>query len=106
MFVVEDGDGTVVGCWAVLAVLHAEGIWIHPDHRQKGSVARRLLSKMANFLRGHGVITHSMDPHVTEYLTRLGAIPIPGQAYFWHLTQPDTSDTIGHPTEACDTSGA
>jgi GNAT superfamily N-acetyltransferase len=42
--VVED-DGRIVGCWAVLRIVHLEGVWIAPAYRGRGSVARRLLAK-------------------------------------------------------------
>jgi hypothetical protein len=40
--VVED-DGRIVGAWAVLRVVHLEGVWIAPEYRKRSSVARRLL---------------------------------------------------------------
>ncbi len=39
--VIEDGD-EIVGCCLFVSVLHCECLWIHPAHRGKGSVARRL----------------------------------------------------------------
>ena len=42
--VVEDGD-QIVGCWAVLRIVHLEGVWIAPAYRGRGAVARRLLAK-------------------------------------------------------------
>lgn len=42
VLVVEDGDGAIVGCWALVWALHAEGCWIAPRHRLHSSVARHL----------------------------------------------------------------
>ena len=106
VFVVEDEHGEIVGCWAVLRILHLEGLWIHPAHRTHGSVGRRLLTKARQMLHGLGVVTNSVDPDITAYLERVGAVPIPGQAFFWQMTNTDTAAHVGHMTESCDTSGA
>jgi hypothetical protein len=41
VIVVERG-GEIVGSDLLLPVLHAECLWVHPDHRGKTAVARRL----------------------------------------------------------------
>ena len=46
--VVEDDEGQVVGCHVLQAVLHAECLWVHPDHRKKAAVARRLWWSVRN----------------------------------------------------------
>ncbi len=45
--VVED-DGEIVGCWALMPVLHAEGVWIAERERKRGRVALRLLRAMSD----------------------------------------------------------
>ena len=92
--VVEDDDGRIVGCWGLMTVLHLEGLWIHPDHRNHGDVARRLLTKMRGLTGHRGVVTNSMDAQVTEYLTRCGAVPIPGQAFFWRMAESVTTEKV------------
>ncbi len=83
VFVVEDTDGTIVGAWGEMRRL--EGLWIHPDHRKKAAVGRRLFYGMREHLRAkgvHWVTTGAMDDSVREMLTSLEAIPIPGDSYF------------------------
>jgi N-acetylglutamate synthase-like GNAT family acetyltransferase len=45
VIVVED-DGRLVGCVSLVRMWHAEGIWITPALRTKGTVLRRLLDAM------------------------------------------------------------
>lgn len=83
VLVVEDGD-QIVGCWALIRYVHAECVWVHPDHRGRCSVARRLLAFMRRTARGLGasaVITGSLNPEVSELLRKLRATALPGQSY-------------------------
>ncbi len=77
-------EDCVVGTWAVVPYVHAEGLWIDPAHRDKG-VGRRLLKRMpaiADALGANGaVMTAASDPKVAAYLERLGAIVLPGTPY-------------------------
>ena len=43
--VVED-DGRIVGAWTFFMFGHAEGCWIHPEHRTRPDVRRALLEGM------------------------------------------------------------
>lgn len=73
--VVEDEDGRVIGTWALLSLLHAEGVWIDPAHQRKGAVARKLWTTMRQFVREAGassVITGATSPDVTRLLERHG----------------------------------
>jgi len=82
--VVEDGD-QVVGCWALLSVLHAEGVWIAPGRRGRAGVARRLMQatlEVAQQLGAKTIITGALTPEVERLLTRhLGAAPVPGKQF-------------------------
>lgn len=84
IIVIED-DETVVGCWAVVRYVHVEGIWIHPDHRRQGAVARRLLSMMGWVARqafgAQVVITGADTDDVAGLITRLGGQRLPGTQY-------------------------
>lgn len=80
--VVEDGT-SIIGCWAVIRYVHVEGCWVHPDHRKRGGVARRLLAGMRRAAQRFGanaVITGSANADVTALLEKLNAVPL-GQAY-------------------------
>lgn len=82
VIVVEEGD-QLIGCWAVVRLWHAEGIWIHPDHRGKAGVARRLLASLAALgrsLRAPGVITAAVTDDVGRLLDKIGT-KLPGTHY-------------------------
>lgn len=78
--VVESGD-VVVGCWAVLRVVHLEGVWIHPTYRGKGSVARRLLTATLTVARqwtSRWAMTGANSDDVRHLLVKhLGARQVP-----------------------------
>jgi hypothetical protein len=83
--VVEDDTGAIVGCWALLYLLHAEGVWIAEPHRKRGAVARRLFQATMQLARAFGetaVTTGSVSPEVERLLVRrLQAVPWPGTQY-------------------------
>jgi len=82
--VVED-HGQIVGCHVLQAVLHAECLWIHPAHRGKTSVARRLWTAVQHEVRDHfqasGFATAAINEDVARLLRHVDAQPIPGQHY-------------------------
>lgn len=83
IMVVEDGD-RIVGCWALLTMEHAEGVWIHPDYRQKTSVARRLWRFMQQLARERGVTrvqTGACEPVIAALLERHGATKLEMDSY-------------------------
>ena len=51
--VVEDA-GDIVGHLLLFPVLHAEGLWIAPQHRKRVSVLRHLLTRMKSGARSLG----------------------------------------------------
>ncbi len=79
--VVEDQD-QIVGCHVLVTVVHAECLWIHPDHRGRASVARRLWTAVKHELREHfhatGFATAAMSAEVRHLLQHVQADPIPG----------------------------
>jgi hypothetical protein len=90
VFVVEDAGGDIVGCWALMQIWHAEGLWIAPELRRHGAVARLLL-KHLYALAAHfeipGVMTAATTPEVAALLEdhRLGATRLNGQHYLLPL---------------------
>lgn len=96
IIVVEDED-RIVGTWALLNLLHAEGVWIAPQQRNNGSVARRLLVAMREAVTARGkvgVLTGSDRPEVSALLERVGARSLPMTPYYWPVTAPQvTSDS-------------
>ncbi len=82
--VVTDEHGRVIGTWALLTLLHAEGVWVAPEHQGKASVARLLWKQMAAFVHEHGassVLTGANTPDVAQLLERHGAQKIEATTY-------------------------
>lgn len=82
--IVVEHENQIVGCWAVVRYVHVEGVWVHPDHRRRGGVARRLLAAMWRTARGLGagaVLTGAMSDDVRGILDGLGASRLPGDHY-------------------------
>jgi len=80
ILVVEDGE-TIVGCHVLMWILHAECLWIHPDHRGKASVGRRLWAAVQRTARAAGVPslwTAACDDRVRGLLAHVGATELPG----------------------------
>lgn len=90
IIVVEDGP-KIVGAWAVLRVVQLEGVWIDPDYRKRGSVARRLLNRtleVARSLAPHWAFTGAETPEVADLLTKhLGAVKYPADQYLIPLSE-------------------
>lgn len=84
VLVVEDDAGAIVGCWGLLTFLHAEGLWIAPEHRTKASVARHLLRAMKQAVAERGeavVLTGSQDPAIDRLIEHWGGTRIECQEY-------------------------
>ena len=82
VIVIED-QGAIVGCWALFHQLHAEGVWVHPAHRGKTTVARRLLMGLRATARRLGVrsvATAATTDDVRRMLATLG-VQLPGDHY-------------------------
>jgi ribosomal protein S18 acetylase RimI-like enzyme len=83
ILVVEDA-GEIVGCWGLVPVFHAEGIWVAPAHRGRGSVGRHLLRGMREAMRKrhlHGVWTGAILPAVATMITKCGGRALPAMFY-------------------------
>jgi hypothetical protein len=82
--VVVEQDGQIVGCWSAYRLVHVEGLWIAPEHRGKGSVARRLLVGMRETVAemgASGAITGALTDDVRTMLRHIGATHLPGDHY-------------------------
>lgn len=83
VLVVEHGDA-IVGTWVLMNVLHAECLWIAPEHRHGVSVARRLWTFMRRTARSLGVpvvATAALTDDVRALLDHVGATKVPGDHY-------------------------
>lgn len=83
VLVVEDGD-RIVACWALVPLVHAEGVWIDPAYRKKASVVGRLLQAMRATARTMGaktVWTAAQSDEVRALVDHLGGFALPGTHY-------------------------
>ncbi len=79
VLVVEEADA-IIGCWAILPIHHAEGLWIAPAHRMKTAVARHLWRGMIDLARCLGLtalLTGAGDANIEAMLRKRHAVPTP-----------------------------
>ena len=83
ILVVEAHD-QIVATWALIPMMHAEGLWIHPQYRRRFGVVARLLRGMRALAQRAGlaaVWTGAISPEVEDFIHRLGGRPLPGRAF-------------------------
>lgn len=88
---IED-DGKLVGCWSLVRMWHAEGLWVAPESRGKVAVARHLLQAMkatAGMMDAPVILTGSEDgDRMTErLLEHVGAERVPVTLYRWPILE-------------------
>lgn len=89
--VVENALGDIIACWAVIRIVHLEGVWIHPDYRFRPSIARKLLKStlaMARRWSPRWIMSAARkdDDHTKRLLVKhLGAIAVDMDPYVLSL---------------------
>lgn len=82
---VVEKDNKVVGSWLLFPVYHAECVWIHPDHRNNGVVAKRLvvgMHRMARELGVKNIVTAATDDKIKQLiLNHLDGRKLPGEFF-------------------------
>lgn len=81
--IVEDG-ARIVGAWAVVTMVHLEGVWIDPAYRHKSGVVRALLQRTFHVASALAkwAITGSTDPYVTRLITKhLHGVPVRAESF-------------------------
>lgn len=84
VIVVESDGGEILGCWALLKMWHAEGIWVKDEHRKHGAVFGRLLKGMRAMVQHEGAmqfVTASISEDVTKLIGKLGGESLPGEHF-------------------------
>lgn len=78
--VVVEADGQIVGCHVLVPVLHVECLWVHPDHRRKAGVARRLWTAVQReareFFGARWVQTGAASDEVRQLLAHVGGVKV------------------------------
>lgn len=89
IIVVENEQGSIVGCWSTYAVMHAECVWIDPEHQKKGAVARRLwtaMQQIATDLNTKAAWVTVTSPAL-DHLLASRATKVPGESYVLNLVK-------------------
>ena len=80
---VEDGE-RIVAMWAVMRVVHLEGLWIDPEYRGRVGVARRLYMATMEAARrwtSGWAMTGAASDDVRAMLAKAGALKVPMDIY-------------------------
>jgi len=78
---VVEHEGEILGCWSLTTCVHVEGLWIHPEHRGKAAVGRRLYSTVMRAAKDEGarmVLTQAADPAIAALVETAGGTTVPG----------------------------
>src|SRR5574342_1121823 len=51
----ERSTGKLAGFWCIFDAVHVEPLWIHPDHRRRPGLVRRLWGAVRGILKRHGI---------------------------------------------------
>lgn len=81
--VVVEQDGVIVAHHVLLFALHAELLWVHPDHRN-GTVGGRLWAAVKAAVVGSGArgfVTAACDERVRDLIAHVGGTALPGTHY-------------------------
>jgi len=82
--IVVERNGEIVACWAMLQVIHVDGLWQRGDVQGQPSVGRTLLAAMTRELLTVGaseVFTLAVDPTVEDMLLKVGGKQVPGRPW-------------------------
>lgn len=89
--IVVEEDDAIVGCWALIPVIHAEGLFIAPGHRKRVAVARRLWDAMrltaTRTFKVDAVMTGACSDDVRKLLEHVGATKLAGDHYTVPVTR-------------------
>lgn len=55
--IVAEQEGTIVAYWGAFSAVHLEPLWVHPDHRKRAGLVRRLWNEVVATVRDAGVRT-------------------------------------------------
>tara|TARA_R110000824_G_scaffold153494_1_gene325146 strand:- start:245 stop:616 length:372 start_codon:yes stop_codon:yes gene_type:complete len=69
--VVVEREGEIVGCHALVPVLHAECLWVHPEYRGKTAVPRRLWKALRATAREEFGVQSFATAAITDEIRRL-----------------------------------
>jgi hypothetical protein len=86
--IVAEVGTEIVACWMVLTCVHVEPLWIHPEHRKRPGLIRRLWTAVAGVLQeshvlvAFGCITDADAAQNVPLALRLGFEKVAGDLYY------------------------
>lgn len=86
--VVED-DGEIVACWSAFPIVHVEGLWVKPTHKN-ARVVRSMINhtfENARQMGARAVLTSAVDEKVEHLALRVGGVPLPGKHFVINITE-------------------
>jgi hypothetical protein len=85
---VVERNGVVVAYWVVFFALHAEPLWIHPDHRKNPRVVANVVEQMREIVQASNEpvayveIDQADADLIGGYAHRIGFQEAPGKLYY------------------------
>ncbi len=89
--VVVEEDGKLLRTWALIPMLHAEGLWASPETRGRAGATRLLLKKAYEVGREMGtnvLLTSSLEEKVDRLIHKVGGIELPGRHFVINIQEP------------------
>jgi ribosomal protein S18 acetylase RimI-like enzyme len=89
--IVAEQGGAIIAYWGIFTAIHVEPLWIHPDHRRRPGLVRRLWGSVVATLQGAGIrtafacIADADAAQNVPLALRRGFERMPGDLYFVHV---------------------
>lgn len=86
--IVCEENGQIIACWFAYQATHVEPVWIHPDHRKRPGVIRRLWSTVVQLLKDCNVdiafctVADEVAMTSLPLVLRLGFKKVPGDCFY------------------------
>jgi len=86
--IVCEENGQIIACWFAYQATHVEPVWIHPDHRKRPGVIRRLWGTVVQLLKDCNVdvafctVADEVAMTSLPLVLRLGFKKVPGDCFY------------------------
>lgn len=83
VIVVVEHEGIIVAHHILLFVLHAEALWVHPDHRRgrAGVLLWQAVQRAVLASDARGFVTAAIEPQVEALIAHVGGVEVPGKHF-------------------------
>lgn len=90
--IVVERDGEIIACWALMAIMHVEGLWIAPSERGRAGIARRLWRGMRDLVRYYRVPmvwTGAQSDDIKAMIVKAHGMKVPFDSYILPMREED-----------------